>query len=40
MKLKNLHLTLDEDDYKKLLKAKGNRTWYDFIMSLANEDDE
>ena len=35
MKLKNLHLTIDENDYKKLKKAKGEKTWYEFIMSLA-----
>lgn len=31
---KQLNVILDDDEHKKLLKAKGKRSWRDFIMTL------
>lgn len=33
--VKHIHILLDDEEYKKLDKAKGNQTWHDFIMSAA-----
>jgi hypothetical protein len=32
---KQLNVILDDEDHKKLLKAKGKRSWRTFIMTLA-----
>jgi hypothetical protein len=33
--VRTLNVPMDEKDYERLLKAKGNKTWRDFIMELA-----
>jgi hypothetical protein len=30
--MKHLHDVFDDDEYAKLLKAKGSKTWHDFIL--------
>ena len=34
---KQLNVILDDDEHRTLLKAKGDRSWRDFIMTLANK---
>ena len=34
--MRTLNLPLDDADFAKLEKAKGEKTWYDFIMSLVS----
>jgi predicted CopG family antitoxin len=31
---KQLNVILDDEDHRKLLKAKGERSWREFIMTL------
>lgn len=31
---KQLNVILDDDDHRKLFKAKGERSWREFIMTL------
>jgi len=33
--VKTLNIPLDEKDYERLAKAKGKKSWRDFIMELA-----
>ena len=33
--VKQLNIILDDEDHQKLLKAKGTKSWRDFIMELA-----
>jgi hypothetical protein len=33
--MKKVPLLLDDDQYEKLIKAKGNMTWVEFVMQLA-----
>lgn len=33
--VKQLNIILDDADHQKLLKAKGDKSWRDFIMELA-----
>lgn len=32
MAVHNIHIIVDEDEYQKLMKAKGSRSWHDFIL--------
>ena len=32
MGVHNIHITVDDDEYKMLMIAKGKRTWHDFLM--------
>jgi hypothetical protein len=34
--MKKVPLLLDDDQYKKLIKAKGSMTWVEFVMKLTN----
>lgn len=31
--MKNIHVTLDDEDFKKLAKVKGNNSWREFMLS-------
>jgi len=33
--MRHIQIALDDKDYNALEKAKGKRTWYDLIMTLA-----
>lgn len=33
--VRTLNIPIDDNDYQKLLKAKGELSWRDFIMKLA-----
>lgn len=33
--VKTLNIPLDENDYTRLAKAKGDLSWRDFVMTLA-----
>lgn len=35
--VKNINVTLDDADYQRLAKAKGEKSWRDFIMELADK---
>jgi len=35
MSVHNVHISVDEIEYKKLLKAKGTKTWHDLVMEVA-----
>jgi len=35
---KQLNVILDEEDHRKLLKAKGAQTWREFILQLVNKE--
>jgi len=32
----NIHITIDDDDFKKLIEKKGDLSWYEFIMTLCD----
>jgi len=34
MAVHNVHIILDEDEYQKLMKAKDNMTWHDYLLSI------
>ena len=34
---KQLNVILDDEDHQKLLKAKGKRSWREFIMTLTKK---
>jgi predicted CopG family antitoxin len=33
MKIKNINAAFIEDEYNLLIKAKGDKSWHDFILS-------
>ena len=33
MKMKEIRVPLDDKDYEKLVKAKGDRTWREFLLA-------
>lgn len=33
--MKRLLIIVEDKEYEKLIKAKGEKTWHDFLMSLA-----
>ena len=35
--MRHINEAFEEKEYKKLLKAKGDMTWHDFIMQLIEE---
>ena len=35
--MKELRVTFEDEDYPKLLKAKGDRSWREFILTLIKE---
>lgn len=35
--MKNINIPMDDNDHAALMKAKGDKTWYEFIMQLAPE---
>jgi len=35
--MKTLHIPLDDEDYKKLEKAKGDLTWKEFVLQLVKK---
>ena len=35
--MKQLNLAMEDKDHARLVKAKGDKTWYKFIMELAKE---
>jgi len=35
--VKNINIALDDNDHARLTKAKGDKTWPEFIMQLADE---
>jgi len=37
MTVHNIHISVDEKEYKKLILKKGNKTWYEFILELKGE---
>lgn len=34
--MKKVNLYLDDDQHEQLIKAKGDKTWVEFVMQLAN----
>ena len=32
--MKTVHIPMDDEDYEKLIKAKGGKSWLEFIMPL------
>jgi len=32
--MRTLRVTFEDKDYKKLLKAKGEQTWHDFLLNV------
>jgi len=32
MGVHHIHITVDDEEYKMLMVAKGEKTWYEFIM--------
>lgn len=34
MTVHNIHISVDEAEYNELMKRKGKRTWYEFILEL------
>jgi predicted CopG family antitoxin len=38
--LKTLNITLDVEDYEKLVKVKGKRTWREFLLTLLKKQEE
>ena len=38
--MKTLNIPLEDKEYKALSKAKGNKTWHNFIMELAKGDEK
>ena len=32
--LKTVHIPMDDEDYDKLVKAKGEKPWLEFVMQL------
>lgn len=35
--MKHLNIPLEDADFERLEKAKGGKTWYDFIMELTKK---
>jgi len=38
MGVHNIHISVDDEEYMKLMMAKGNKTWHDFLMQMCNQD--
>jgi len=38
--VRRINVAFDDDKFKKLEKAKSNRTWEDFILTLVEGDDK
>lgn len=38
--VKNINIALDDNDHARLTKAKGDKTWQEFIMQLAESPQE
>lgn len=36
--VKQLNIILDDKDHEKLVRAKGDKNWRDFVMSLTKKD--
>jgi hypothetical protein len=34
---KNIHITVTEEEHAELMTAKGDKTWYEFLMSAAKK---
>ena len=34
--MRTVNVVFEDSEHKKLTKQKGNKTWHDFIMDLAN----
>ena len=34
--MRTVNVVFEDNEHKKLTKLKGNRSWHDFIMKLAN----
>lgn len=32
--MKTVHIPMDDEDYEKLVKAKGDKSWLEFVMHL------
>lgn len=37
--MKTVHLHLEDAQYEKLVKSKGNMSWIEFVMTLANKEE-
>jgi predicted CopG family antitoxin len=35
--MKSINVTFEDAEYTKLAKAKGDKTWHDFILKLVTE---
>jgi predicted CopG family antitoxin len=35
--MKNLNITFEDEEFEKLKKAKGELSWHDFVLSLAEK---
>lgn len=34
----NIHITVDDEEYKMLMVAKGNKTWHDFLLESCQDE--
>jgi hypothetical protein len=35
--VKSIHIILDDEDYEKIIKKKGNKTWKEFLLEKVEE---
>ena len=40
MTVRRVNLVFNEEDHKRLVEKKGNKTWERFVLTLANGDDK
>lgn len=36
--MKHVHITLEDEEYEKLQKVKGDKTWHDLLMELVKDE--
>ena len=37
--IRTLHVPMSQEDYERLETAKGDLTWHEFVMTLADKED-
>jgi predicted CopG family antitoxin len=38
--MKHIRITFEDEEMERLMKKKDGKSWHDFIMELAGDDDE
>ena len=38
--MKTINVTFEDEEHERLVKKKGNLSWHDFILKLAENNDE